>query len=190
MKALRHAAALLALAGATEPCLAHGFSGNGWMHPLTGVDHMLAMVAVGLWSAQLGGRALFVVPLAFVAAMAVGSVAGVQQWQMPAVESIVAMSVLVLGGAIALASRAAWPVACAAALLFGLAHGYVHGAEMPLSADKLGYAAGFLLTTAGLHVAGAVAGLLVLEQPAGRNWLRSGGTLVAAAGAMLLQSAQ
>jgi urease accessory protein len=186
MRAVRHAGAAAVLALTVTPCLAHGFAGNGWMHPLTGLDHMLAMVAVGLWSAQLGGRALALVPMVFVAAMAFGSIAGFQQWPMPAVESVIAMSVLALGGAIALQSRAAWPLAGLASLVFGLAHGYAHGAEMPLAADGLGYAAGFLLTTAGLHVAGAVAGLLVLEQPAGRRWLRGGGALVAAAGVALL----
>jgi urease accessory protein len=166
--------------------MAHGFAGNGWMHPLTGIDHMLAMVAVGLWSAQLGGRALAGVPAAFVAAMAAGSIAGFQQWPVPAVESIVALSVLALGAAIAVKTRAAWGVACIASMLFGLAHGWVHGAEMPPGADGLSYAAGFLLTTAGLHVAGAVAGLLVLDQPWGRHWLRGGGALLAAAGVWLL----
>jgi urease accessory protein len=121
VSALRTAAVLLALAGSAEPSLAYGFAGNGWMHPLTGLDHMLAMVAVGLWSAQLGGRALGLVPMAFVAAMAMGSVAGFQQWPMPAVESTIAISVLALGGAIALQPRMAWTVACLAALLFGLA---------------------------------------------------------------------
>lgn len=186
MNAVRYAVLLALLAGTAQPCLAHGFAGNGWMHPLTGLDHMLAMVAVGLWSAQLGGRALGLVPLAFVVAMAVGSVAGFQQWPVPAIEPAIAVSVLALGGAIAMQTRTLWTVACLAALFFGLAHGYAHGAEMPLSADKLGYAAGFLLTTAGLHVAGAVAGLLVLEQPKGRGWLRGGGALVAAVGAALL----
>jgi len=186
MSAARCMAALLALV-ASGPCMAHGFSGNGWMHPLTGLDHMLAMVAVGLWSAQLGGRALALVPAAFVAAMALGSWAGFQQWPVPAAESVVALSVLALGGAIALQTRIAWAVASLAALLFGLAHGYAHGAEMPLAADGLGYAAGFLLTTAGLHVAGAVAGLLVLDQANGRQWLRGGGASVATAGVLLLR---
>jgi urease accessory protein len=94
---------------------------------------------------------------------------------------------LALGGAIALQTRVAWTVASLAALLFGLAHGYAHGAEMPLTADGLGYAAGFLLTTVGLHIAGAVAGLLVLDQANGRQWLRGGGASVAAAGALLLR---
>lgn len=186
MKALRRTTVLLALTAAAGPCMAHGFSGNGWMHPLTGLDHMLAMVAVGLWSAQLGGRALALVPTAFVAAMALGSFAGVQQWPLPAVEPAIAISVLVLGAAIALANRCAWALACFAALLFGLVHGYAHGAEMPQAADPLNYAAGFLLTTAGLHIAGAVGGLIVLDQPAGRQWLRGGGALVAAVGAALI----
>lgn len=186
MSAGRGAAVALILAAAAGPSAAHGFAGNGWVHPLTGLDHMLAMVAVGLWSAQLGGRALALVPAAFVGAMAAGSFVGMRQWPVPGVESVVALSVLVLGAAIAVNARATWSVAALAAMLFGLAHGYAHGAEMPSAADGLGYATGFLLTTAGLHIAGAVAGLLVLEQPRGRQWMRSGGALVAAAGAWLM----
>lgn len=186
MNAVRRAVALLALGAMAGPCFAHGFAGIGWMHPLTGFDHMLAMVAVGLWSAQLGGRALAVVPAAFVAAMALGSFAGYQQWAVPDAESFIALSVLGLGTAIASQARLMWTVACAAALLFGLAHGYAHGVEIPVNADRPIYVAGFLLTTAGLHVAGAVAGLLLLEHPGGRRWLRGGGLVVAAAGAALL----
>lgn len=187
MNADRFAAAA-ALAAMSGPCMAHGFSGAGWVHPLTGVDHMLAMVAVGLWSAQLGGRAISRVPVAFVVAMAIGSAVGVGRWAVPAIEAAVAFSVFVVGGAIAIRSRLAWPLAATAALVFGLAHGYVHGLEMP-GTGRLEYAAGFLLTTAALHVAGAVAGLLLIEQPEGQRWLRAGGAFVAAAGGVLLQEA-
>lgn len=184
----RHLAALAALATLPDASMAHGFGGSGWIHPLTGVDHMLAMVAVGLWSAQLGGRALAGVPVAFVVAMAIGSAVGVQRHPVDGIEAWIALSVLALGIAIAVHKRLAWPVAAAASLVFGLAHGYVHGLEMPDTAP-LGYAAGFLATTAGLHVAGAVAGLLLLEENAGHRWLRAGGALIAAAGGVLLHGA-
>lgn len=187
MKAPRlFAAALLVLA--SGPGMAHGFAGSGWVHPLTGVDHMLAMIAVGLWSAQLGGRAIWGVPSAFVVAMGIGSAIGWHQWPVQGIEAAIALSVVAVGLAMAIHSRLAWPVAATAALVFGLAHGYVHGLEMPAT-QGFGYAAGFLCTTAGLHVAGAVAVLLVLERPDGHRLLRAGGALVAAVGGVLLQGA-
>src|SRR5262245_64367776 len=84
------------------PAHAHGFAGSGWLHPLTGPDHMLAMLAVGAWSAQLGGRAIWTVPTAFVCAMAVGGMAALRGWLLPGTEILVAVSVLGLGLAIAL----------------------------------------------------------------------------------------
>lgn len=186
MSALRNSVALLVLAAAAQTCSAHGFSGTGWIHPLTGIDHMLAMIAVGLWSARLGGRALAGVPMAFVAAMAAGSVAGYQAWPVPVVEWVIALSVIGLGAAIALDTRVLWPLACLATTIFGLAHGYAHGAEMPSSANGWSYAWGFLMTTAGLHSAGAAAGLIVLERPGGQRWLRTAGVLVAGIGAALI----
>jgi len=187
MSTVRVVAATLCLTAA-GPSLAHGFGGAGWIHPLTGVDHMLAMVAVGLWSAQLGGRAIARVPAAFIVAMALGSTVGLRQWPVHGIETVIALSVLLVGAAIAIRTGLAWPVAAAAALMFGLAHGYVHGLAMP-DTGRLDYAAGFLLTTAALHVAGAVAGLLLLDMPKGPRWLRTGGALVAAAGGVLLTGA-
>jgi len=187
MASRRFAVAVFAFGcAACEPCLAHGFAGSGWLHPLTGLDHMLAMLAVGAWSAQLGGRALYLVPMAFVLAMALGSVAGVQQWPITGTESAIALSVLGLGGAIAMQTRLAWPIAAVATMLFGMAHGYAHGAEMPQAADMASYVAGFLVTTAGLHVTGAIAGLLMLEQFHGRIGLRAAGAAVALAAMALM----
>ena len=184
----RHIAAAAALATLSGPCMAHGFGGSGWIHPLTGVDHMLAMVAVGLWSAQLGGRALAGIPVAFVVAMAIGSAVGLHRYPVEGIEALIAFSVLALGTAIAIRQQLAWPVAATASLAFGLSHGYVHSLEMPDTAS-LEYAAGFLLTTAGLHVAGAAAGLLLLEEAHGQRWLRIGGAVIAAVGGVLLHGA-
>src|SRR5262249_7386140 len=147
---------------AAGPAHAHGFAGSGWLHPLTGRDHMLAMFAVGAWSAQLGGRAIWAVPSAFVCAMAIGGMAALRGWPPPGTEILIAASVLGLGLAIALDRRFAWPVAALATALFGLAHGSAHGSEMPRTADAASYVIGFLVTTAGLHVAGAAGGLLLL----------------------------
>jgi urease accessory protein len=173
---------------ASPACQAHGFAGSGLLHPLTGYDHMLAMIAVGAWSAQLGGRALWTVPAAFALAMALGAVAGWLQFPAGPVEAAIAASVLAMGVVLAWQRPLALPLAAAAALLFGLAHGYAHGAEMP-ARDGLGYAAGFLLTTAGLHVAGAVGAMLLLEHRSGQRRLRQAGALLAVIGGVLLHGA-
>ena len=165
-----------------SPCFAHGFSGSGWLHPLTGVDHMFAMVAVGAWSAQLGGRALYLVPTAFVCAMAAGATLGFEHFAIPGTEVGIAVSVLLLGIAISSERKLALALASLAVGLFGMCHGYAHGYEMPLAQNRWNYAIGFLITTAGLHVAGAVGGLLLLESPQGRGRLRCTGAVVALAG--------
>jgi urease accessory protein len=167
------------------PCSAHGFSGSGWLHPLTGVDHMLAMAAVGAWSAQLGGRALYFVPAAFVCAMAAGGTVGFERIVIPGTEAGIALSVLLLGIAICWERKLALPLAALAVTLFGISHGYAHGYEMPLTQAKWSYATGFLITTAGLHVAGAVGALLLLERPKGSQLLRYAGGVAALAGVAL-----
>ncbi|MGH7185288.1 MAG: HupE/UreJ family protein, partial [Pseudomonadota bacterium] len=158
----------------------------GWLHPLTGPDHMLAMLAVGAWSAKLGGAAIYKVPSAFVCAMVAGGIAALNHWPLPGAEIIIAASVLTLGLAIAMDRRLALPLAAVATALFGLAHGSAHGSEFPQTADAVSYVVGFLVTTAGLHVAGVVAGLLLLERQKGRTWLRTAGAAAALAGCILL----
>jgi urease accessory protein len=167
---------------AVSPCFAHGFSGSGWVHPLTGIDHMLAMLAVGAWSAQLGGRALYVVPAAFVCAMAVGGTLGFERLVIPGTEAGIALSIVFLGIAICWKRKLALPFAALAVALFGVSHGYAHGYEMPLGQSSWSYATGFLITTAGLHVAGAVGGLLLLDRPKGDALLRCAGAVTALAG--------
>lgn len=170
---------------ASDACHAHGFAGSGWLHPLTGVDHMLAMVAVGGWSAQLGGRALYVVPAAFVGAMSVGAALVFTRIPLPGIELAIALSVLLLGSAIALGGRFPLALAAAGTGLFGVCHGYAHGAEVPGTQGQWTYAAGFLITTAGLHVAGLTGGLLLLDHPDGRRWLRVSGAATAMTGIYL-----
>src|SRR5918994_3680530 len=159
----------LTLAGALLPtaALAHtgigaagGFA-HGFWHPIGGLDHVLAMVAVGAFAVCLGGRALWLVPSAFVAMMAVGGFAGMEGIQLPLVETGIALSVVVLGLAVAFQWKL--PVAAASALvgLFAIFPGHAHGSEMPVDASGLGYAAGFMLATASLHVAGIGLGLTV-----------------------------
>jgi len=179
----------LTLAGALLPtaALAHtgigaagGFA-HGFWHPVGGLDHVLAMVAVGAFAVRLGGRAVWLVPAAFVAMMAVGGFAGLEGVQLPFVETAIALSVMVLGLAVAFQWKL--PVAAASALvgLFAISHGHAHGSEMPVDASGLAYAAGFMLATAALHVAGIGLGLAV-----GRIGARSRLALQASGGAMAL----
>jgi urease accessory protein len=173
---------------APGPALAHGFAGSGWLHPLTGPDHMLAMVLVGAWSAQLGGRALWAVPAAFVAAMAAGALAALGGIVLPWTEIAVALSSVALGAAVMLARPVALPLAALATLAFGLAHGAAHGVETPAGAGW-SYLIGFLATTAGLHVAGLAGASLLLDQTRGAVVLRLLGSGSALAGGAFLVSA-
>lgn len=176
---------LVALFGVT-PASAHGFGGSGWLHPLTGPDHMLAMLAVGAWSAQLGGRAVLIVPVAFLCAMAIGASAAVHGYPLPITELAIAVSLLILGLVIATGRGVAWPLAAMATALFGLAHGCAHGSELPQAVNAVSYIAEVLATTTGLHVAGVVGGLLLLERPNSHRWIGGAGLTVALVGAVLV----
>jgi urease accessory protein len=131
----------------------------GIAHPLSGADHILAMVAVGLWGAIAGGRALWVWPLAFVATMLAGFAAATLGLQIPLVEPAIAASIIILGLSIALALRAPIWLGAVMAGLFAFFHGHAHGTESTM-VSVIPYAAGFALATAGLHAAGVGAGLL------------------------------
>ena len=188
------AAALLLPAGGA---LAHTGAGeasgflHGLAHPLGGPDHALAMVAVGLLTAQLGGRALRAVPAAFLGAMAFGAALGAAGVGLPFLELGIALSVATLGAAVASGLRLS--VAAAVALVAGSAvfHGVAHGAEMPANASGLVYGAGFVLATALLHAAGIGLGLGLerLGAGSGRALGRLGGAAVAATGVVLLGAA-
>jgi urease accessory protein len=136
-----------------------GFVG-GVTHPIGGADHVLAMVAVGLWAALTGGRALWAMPMAFVAAMVAGGMLGAQGLPFPAVEPMILASIIVLGVAAACALRLPLAVAIAGIAVFGLAHGHAHGAE---GGGSGAFLAGFTLATAALHAAGLVLGLALLR---------------------------
>ena len=183
------AAAVLALSAAGT-AQAHiisaqgGGFGAGFAHPFTGLDHMLAMIAVGLWASQLGGRARWAVPLAFMGAMTVGAGLALAGVRLPMVETGIASSVLVLGLLIAFAARL--PVAVSAVLVgaFALFHGHAHGNELPQAASEALYGGGFLLATGALHVFGLVLGARMhrLFDPV---WLRALGGGIAAMGAAM-----
>ena len=156
---------------------AGGF-GDGLAHPLLGLDHLLAMVAVGLWAALAGGRALWALPLTFLAAMAAAGLAGVGGAEIDAVEHVILASVILLGAAVALMWKAPLAVAMPLVALFGAAHGWAHGVEGPGGLD---YAAGFLIATAALH------GLGVAMARLGPFALRlTGGAVVLGGAAMAL----
>jgi len=134
---------------------AHDFK-TGFLHPFSGLDHLLAMLAVGLWASQLGGRAKWQVPLTFVAVMAVGSLIGIKGGSLPLMESGITMSLLVVGVMIAASIRLPLAFSCALVGIFALCHGAAHGAELPFAASAVLYATGFLLATALLHLTGIV----------------------------------
>jgi urease accessory protein len=161
---------------------------QGFLHPLGGVDHVLAMVAVGLIAARIGGRALVLVPLAFLGMMVVGGALGAAGIGLPFVEVGIALSVMVLGAVLAL--RGALPLVGAMVLVgaFAVFHGHAHGAEMPDSATGLAYGLGFLAATALLHAAGLGLGLAASRWnlTAGRPALRVTGAAFVAAGLGLL----
>ncbi|MBI5132784.1 MAG: HupE/UreJ family protein [Rhodopseudomonas palustris] len=152
----------------------------GFAHPFLGADHLLAMVAVGLWAASLGGRARWLVPASFVALMTLGAALGADGVALPAVEPMVALSVIALGALVALSLRVPTIAAAALVALFGLFHGAAHGAEMPALASPLAYGLGFIAATALLHGVGLALGGLRAHAP-----LRLAGGAIAAAGVAL-----
>jgi urease accessory protein len=156
-----------------------GFA-SGFTHPFAGLDHLLAMVAVGLWAVQQGGRALWAIPTAFVLAMLAGGALAGWGGALPHVETGIAVSVVVLG--LVVATRRHVPVALGAAVAasFALFHGHAHGLEMPQAASPALYGLGFVTATAALHATG-IAGALF-----GRHAIRVAGAAIAASGATLL----
>lgn len=159
---------VLSLATYLLPLLAHAHVGvgdtvgfaRGVGHPLGGVDHILAMVAVGLWAAQCGGRALWIIPTTFVLLMGLGGFVGTMGFAVPFVEQGIVLSVLVLGVLIAAVVRLPLSAGALIVGLFGVFHGHAHGTEMPANAMGLAYGAGFVLATAILHALGISAALL------------------------------
>jgi urease accessory protein len=186
---IRLFAVLLCLTAAS-PALAHtgsvsgGFAG-GLSHPLFGLDHAVAMVAVGLWGAFLGAPAIFILPVVFPLVMAFGGVLGILGVPLPGVEIGIAVSAAVLGMMVALAARPPLWVAAAIVGAFAICHGHAHGAELPPGADAVAYSAGFVIATGALHLCGIAFGLLA-RWPKGRIAVRTAGGGIAIAGLMFL----
>jgi urease accessory protein len=164
--------------------LSGGFT-SGFAHPFQGMDHLLAMVSVGLWGAFLGRPLLYVLPMIFPAMMAAGAVLGMFVVPMPPIEFGIALSVMVLGGAIAFAFEAPIWLASAIVAIFAVFHGYAHGKELPSAADPVGFSAGFVLASGLLHVSGIGTGLLS-SMPHGVVTIRAVGAAIAVVGAWFL----
>jgi len=184
---LRLVLLLLMLAG-TDAALAHsdaqGLAGgffSGFAHPLRGLDHLIAMVGVGLWGAFLGRPAIWVLPVVFPLVMAFGGLLGLIGMPLPGVEVGIALSALVIGAMVALAARPPLWVAAVIVGAFAVFHGHAHGTELPEAANALAYSLGFVIATGLLHLAGIAFGLLV-RWPLGNRAVRAGGGCIAAAG--------
>ena len=158
----------------------------GFTHPVLGLDHLLAMLSVGIISAQIGGRAIWVVPLTFVLVMALGGILGLIDIGLTAVEMGIAISVLLLGAAIAIGRKVPLTAALLAVALFATFHGYAHGAEMPEIAKPVRYAIGFLTGTAIIHIVGVFIGDIPQHYKAGPSILRALGGGIAVVGILFL----
>ena len=160
--------------------IAGGFA-SGFMHPILGWDHVVAMVAVGLWGAFLGSPAIWILPVVFPLVMAFGGALGVTGIPIPAVETGIAASAVVLGAMVAFAARPPIWIAAVIVGAFAIFHGHAHGTELPDAANPLAYSVGFVLATEMLHMGGIAFGLLV-RWPAGKVAVQAGGGAIALAG--------
>ena len=160
--------------------IAGGFF-SGFMHPILGWDHVAAMVAVGLWGAFLGSSAVWILPVVFPMVMAFGGALGVLGIPIPAVETGIAASAVVLGGMVAFAQRPPLWIASIIVGAFAIFHGHAHGTELPDAANPLAYSFGFVISTGLLHASGVVFGLLT-RWPSGKTVVRTGGGIIALAG--------
>lgn len=194
MNKLRIATLAGLLSLAASPAFAHigvdatGGLTHGFLHPVSGLDHVLAMVAVGLFASRLGGRALWAVPASFVGVMVLGGALGYFGFDLPYVEPVIALSVIGMGALLAFDVRLPVPAAMALVGGFALFHGHAHGAEGAHLASFAGYAAGFVVATTLLHITGIGLGL-ALEKGGARigTWgRRAAGIVGCVAGMMLL----
>jgi urease accessory protein len=166
---------------------AYGFV-TGFLHPISGADHVLAMIAVGLWGAQLGAPAIWVLPVAFPLVMAMGGMLGFFGVPIPGVEYGIAASAIVLGTAVAFEVRPSLVVAALVVGCFAVFHGHAHGTELPPGQSALLYSMGFVIATGCLHAVGIGIGT-VHRQRWGQQLLRGAGTVVAAGGVFFMWKA-
>lgn len=191
---IRSLAIVLLVIGLADPAYAHdaknlaGGAVAGFKHPLSGFDHLLAMVAVGIWGAFLGRPLIYLLPIVFPTVMAFGAVLGMSGVPFPPIEIGIALSVLTLGGAIAFGWRAPIWLAMTIVAVFGLFHGFAHGQELPSMADPVAFSLGFVVATGMLHVAGIGIGM-VHALSGGVLFTRIMGGIIACAGLWFLISA-
>jgi urease accessory protein len=186
--------AFLALFLAPTAAFAHTSVGDtggfmhGFMHPLGGLDHQLAMILVGIFASQLGGRALWLVPLTFVGTMAFGGFLGIAGIPVPFIEIGIALSVVVLGAIVAFGVKVPVAVAMGIVGLFAVFHGHAHGSEMPMDTSGLEYGLGFMFATSVLHAAGIGIGVSIgmTSKSLGNNVYRVAGGLASVAGVAIL----
>lgn len=185
---------IVTLNGLAPMIFLHSYGGggilSGFLHPLLGLDHLLAMLAVGLLSAQIGGRALWTVPATFVGVMGIGALLGIAGVALPFVEYGITFSVLILGVAILFGNSIPEWAAMIAVAIFALFHGNAHGTELPTITNTVGlivaYVLGFLIATAGLHVVGALIGVIANRSSRGETIMRIGGLTIALIGVFLI----
>lgn len=161
---------------------------SGFSHPLGGLDHVVAMVAVGLWGVFLGGQAMWSLPVIFPVVMALGGALGILKLELPGVEIGIALSGIVLGLMVTFAAKPPLWVAAVLVGIFAVFHGHAHGAELPEAANVLTFALGFVLSTGLLHLGGIAFGLLD-RWPWGRVVIRLGGVVISAIGFVFLAKA-
>ena len=181
----------LLLAGAAHAHTGEGVQGgliSGFTHPLFGWDHVVAMVAVGLWGAFLGPPAIWLLPVVFPLVMAFGGALGIVGLPLPAVEAGIALSGVILGLLVAFGARAPLWVAAIIVGAFAIFHGHAHGTELPDAVSPYAYALGFVVATGLLHLAGIVFGTLT-NRPWGTYAVRAAGVVIAAVGAAFLTGA-
>jgi len=155
---------------------------SGLAHPVLGFDHFLAMVSVGIWSAQLGGKAIWSVPTTFVIFMIIGAIIGILGFDVPLVEVGIAISVMLMGIAVATEKYISTAVGFVFVAIFGMFHGHAHGVEMPTIANPYLYAVGFVLGTSLIHLLGVVIGVMAQKKAVSASLLRYVGAGIAGVG--------
>jgi len=189
MNALGPLATVVALIFAivTTPALAHSENGvaidfwGGFTHPIFGPDHVIAMVAVGLWGAFLGPPAIWLLPVVFPLVMAFGGALGVAGMPLPGVETGIAISAIIVGGMVAFAAKPPLWIAAVLVGAFAIFHGHAHGAELPIGADAVAFSMGFVVATGMLHLGGITFGGLS-HWSAGRVAVRVAGGVISLLG--------
>ncbi len=165
----------------------HSFSA-GFLHPMTGLDHLAVMLGVGILAAMLGGNERWKMPLSFIALMVVGATLGVSGILVPGVETFIALSVLVMGIMLCTGSLMPKKLALGLIMVFAVFHGMAHGAEMPVNSQTLHYFSGFVLATATLHIAGIAIGEVAMRLSSNERFCKAVGVVIALLGGSFLLS--